>query len=213
MPHMRYEWCEVCSWSEVIFSKERLFSLSLFQYMLLENYIKLSRTFLFYRYIPKDYDHMYFSNRKSNTWMKNFQRFSLYCPLTVMHKNVEEIIIYYQQKMTVNCLFSGFLLAWISAVSASSHNLPRKTSKSNKQLISSSEVNSRKLETKSKTIIYCSDLSGRHFFVCQLKIALFFLHELIKQRSSDVTGRHYRLNDSDVSLVEFATRGDGWNSF
>ena len=93
MPHMRYEWCEVCSWSEVIFSKERLFSLSLFQYMLLENYIKLSRTFLFYWYIPKDYDHMYFSNRKSNTWITNFQRFYLYCPLTVMHKNVEEIIV------------------------------------------------------------------------------------------------------------------------
>ena len=119
------------------------------------------------------------------------------------------LIIYYQQKMTVNCLFSGFLRAWISAVSASSRNLPRETSKSNKQLISSSEVTSRKLETKSKTIIYRADLSGRYFFVCQL----FFLHELIKQRSSDVTGRHYRLNDSDVSLVEFATRGDGWNSF
>ena len=114
--------------------------------------------------------------------------------------------------MTVNCLFSGFLLAWISAVSASSRNLPRKTSKSNKQLISSSEVTSRKLETKSKIIIYRADLSGRYFFVRQLKIALFFLHELIKQRSSDVTGRHYRLNDSDVSLVEFATRADGWNS-
>ena len=87
------------------------------------------------------------------------------------------LIIYYQQKMTVNCLFSGFLLAWISAVS-SSRNLPRKTSKSNKQLISSSEVTSRKLETKSKTIIYRADLSGRYFFVCQLKIAL--LNQLSK---------------------------------
>ena len=122
------------------------------------------------------------------------------------------LIIYYQQKMTVIYLFSGFLLAWISAVS-SSRNLPRKTSKSNEQLISSSEVTSRNLETESKTIIYHVDLSGRYFFICQLKMAFFFLHELIKQRSSDVTGRHYRLNDSDVSLVEFATRGDGWNSF
>ena len=78
------------------------------------------------------------------------------------------LIIYYQQKMTVNYLFSGFLLAWISAVSASSRNLPRKTPKSNKQLISSSEVTSRKLETKSKTIIYRADLSGRYFFVRQL---------------------------------------------
>ena len=78
------------------------------------------------------------------------------------------LIIYYQQKMTVNYLFSGFLLAWISAVSASSRNLSRKTCKSNKQLISSSEVTNRKLETKSKTIIYREDLSGRYFFVRQL---------------------------------------------
>ena len=120
-------------------------------------------------------------------------------------------IIYYQQKMTVIYLFSGLLLAWISAVS-SSRNLPRKTSKSNEQLISSSEVTSRKLETESKTIIYHLDLSGRYFFVCQLKIVLFFQHELIKQRSSDITGRYYRLNDLDVSLVEFTTRGDSWNS-
>ena len=117
------------------------------------------------------------------------------------------LIIYYQQKMTVIYLFSGFLLAWISAVS-SSRNLPRKTSKSNEQLISSSEVTSRNLETESKTIIYHVDLSGRYFFICQLKMAFFFLHELIKQRSSDVTGRHYRHVDSDVSLVEFTTRGD-----
>ena len=82
--------------------------------------------------------------------------------------------------MTVIYLFSGFLLAWISAVS-SSRNLPRKTSKSNEQLISSSEVTSRNLETESKTIIYHVDLSGRYFFICQLKIAFFFLHELIKQ--------------------------------
>ena len=77
------------------------------------------------------------------------------------------LIIYYQPKMTVIYLFSGFLLAWSSAIS-SSRNLPRKTSKSNEQLISSSEVTSRKLETKSKTIIYRADLSGRYFFVCQL---------------------------------------------
>ena len=33
------------------------------------------------------------------------------------------------------------------------------------------------------------DVSRRYFFVCQLIIVFQFLHEL-KQRSSDVTGRH-----------------------
>ena len=42
---------------------------------------------------------------------------------------------------------------------------------------------------KSKAILYNVDISRRYFFVCQLKIVFYFLHEL-KQRSSDVTGRH-----------------------
>ena len=42
------------------------------------------------------------------------------------------------------------------------------------------------------------DISKRFFFVCQLKIVFYFLHEL-KQRSSDVTERHLRLVDSDVT--------------
>ena len=41
------------------------------------------------------------------------------------------------------------------------------------------------------------DLSGWYFFVCKMKIVL---HELIKQRSSDVTGRHYRPADAEISL-------------
>ena len=45
--------------------------------------------------------------------------------------------------------------------------------------------------------MYHLDLSGRYFFVCQMKI---FLHELIKQRSGDVTGRHQRLADAEISL-------------
>ena len=45
--------------------------------------------------------------------------------------------------------------------------------------------------------MYHVDLSGWYFFVCQMKIVL---HELIKQRSSDVTGRHYRLADAEISL-------------
>ena len=45
----------------------------------------------------------------------------------------------------------------------------------------------------------CANLwSGRYFFVCQLEIVSYFSHEL-KQRSSDITGRHYRLVDSDVT--------------
>ena len=45
----------------------------------------------------------------------------------------------------------------------------------------------------------CAHLwSGRYFFACQLEIVPYFLHEL-KQRSSDITGRHYRLVDSDVT--------------
>ena len=43
---------------------------------------------------------------------------------------------------------------------------------------------------KSKAILSHVDyFSRRHFFVCQLKIVFYFLHEL-KQRSIDVTGRH-----------------------
>ena len=38
-------------------------------------------------------------------------------------------------------------------------------------------------------ILYHVDISKRYFLVCHLKIAFYFLHEL-KQRSSDVTGRH-----------------------
>ena len=45
--------------------------------------------------------------------------------------------------------------------------------------------------------MYHLDLSGRYFFVCQMKI---FLHELIKQRSGDVTERHQRLADAEISL-------------
>ena len=41
------------------------------------------------------------------------------------------------------------------------------------------------------------DLSGWYFFVCKMKIVL---QELIKQRSSDVTGRHYRPADAEISL-------------
>ena len=41
-----------------------------------------------------------------------------------------------------------------------------------------------------KVILYHVDISRRHFFVCHLKIAFHFLHEL-KQRSSDISGQHY----------------------
>ena len=40
--------------------------------------------------------------------MKNFQRFSLYCPLTVMHKNVEEIIVDYLLPTKDDCQLSFF---------------------------------------------------------------------------------------------------------
>ena len=50
---------------------------------------------------------------------------------------------------------------------------------------------------KSKGILYHVDISGRYFFVYQLKIVFYFLPEL-KQRSSDVTERHQVLLDSDV---------------
>ena len=41
-----------------------------------------------------------------------------------------------------------------------------------------------------KEILYHVDISRRYFFVCQLKIVFYFLHELKTKRSSDVTGRH-----------------------
>ena len=47
-----------------------------------------------------------------------------------------------------------------------------------------------------------ADNSKRYFLIFHLKIVfLNFLHEL-KQRSSDVTGRHYRRVDSDVYTEE-----------
>ena len=39
--------------------------------------------------------------------------------------------------------------------------------------------------------MYHVDISRRYFFVCQLKIVFYFLHEL-RQRSSDVTGLYKR---------------------
>ena len=50
---------------------------------------------------------------------------------------------------------------------------------------------------KSEAILYHADISKRYSVVCHLKIVFNFLHEL-KQMSSDVTGRHERLVDSDV---------------
>ena len=46
--------------------------------------------------------------------------------------------------------------------------------------------------------MYHVDISRRYFFVCQLKIVFYFLHEL-KQGFSDFTGRHLRPGDSDVT--------------
>ena len=42
---------------------------------------------------------------------------------------------------------------------------------------------------KVKAILYHADISKQYFLVCHLKIVFNFLHKL-KQRSSDVTGRH-----------------------
>ena len=42
---------------------------------------------------------------------------------------------------------------------------------------------------KGKAILYHVDISKRYFLVCHLKIVFSFFHEL-KQKSSDVTGRH-----------------------
>ena len=49
----------------------------------------------------------------------------------------------------------------------------------------------------------------RYFSVCHLKIVLYFMHEL-KQKSSrsDVTGRHKRPVDSDVTEGEITTRSN-----
>ena len=44
-------------------------------------------------------------------------------------------------------------------------------------------------DQKSKALLYHVDISRRYFFVCQLKIVFYFLHEL-RQRSSDVTRRY-----------------------
>ena len=126
----------------------------------------------------------------AKTWVKN-----LFANLLVLYTEsectkglkTELLIIYYQIKRSDVSLFSRFLLAWISAVSS------RKTSKST----SCSYRPVTLLEAESKRIMYHVDLSGRYFFVCQIKIVL---HELIKQWSSDVTGRHYRLADAEISL-------------
>ena len=56
------------------------------------------------------------------------------------------------------------------------------------------------VRTTGKPKLYHVDISKRFFFVCQLKIVFYFLHEL-KQRSSDVTGRHLRLVDSDITSI------------
>ena len=53
-------------------------------------------------------------------------------------------------------------------------------------------------------VLHHADISKRYFMVCHLKIVLYFLHEL-KQRSSDVTGQHYRLVDSDVTKGDIMT--------
>ena len=58
--------------------------------------------------------------------------------------------------------------------------------------------------------MYHVDIS-RHFFVCQLKIRFYFLHES-KQRSSDVTGQHWRPIDSDVNEGVKHVKGILWNS-
>ena len=47
------------------------------------------------------------------------------------------------------------------------------------------------------------------FSVCHLKILFYFLHELRQRsRSSDVTGRHYRPVDSDVTEGVITTRSN-----
>ena len=44
-------------------------------------------------------------------------------------------------------------------------------------------------EKESRLILYHANIPKRYFSVCHLKIVFYFLHEL-KQRSSDITGRH-----------------------
>ena len=60
---------------------------------------------------------------------------------------------------------------------------------------------------KSKAILYHTDISKRYFLVCHLKIVFNFLHEL-KQRNSDVTGRHSRPVDSEVTDGVITTRSN-----
>ena len=55
--------------------------------------------------------------------------------------------------------------------------------------------------------MYHVDISKRYFLVCVLKIVFYFLLEL-KQRSSDVTGRHQRPVDSDVTEGVITTRSN-----
>ena len=45
------------------------------------------------------------------------------------------------------------------------------------------------LRFKSRAILNHLRISGGYFFVCQLEIVSYFLHEL-KQRSNDITARH-----------------------
>ena len=68
------------------------------------------------------------------------------------------------------------------------------------------ELRSKKL--KQFCIMPDADISKRYFLVFHLKIVfLNFLHEL-KQRSSAVTGRHYRQVDSDVTEGVITTRSN-----
>ena len=58
-------------------------------------------------------------------------------------------------------------------------------------------------------ILYHADISKRYFSVCHLKIVFYFLHELKQRsRSSDVTGRHYRPVDSDVTEGVITSRSN-----
>ena len=62
-------------------------------------------------------------------------------------------------------------------------------------------------DRKNKAILYRADISKRYFSVCHLKTVFYFLHELKQRsRSSDVTRRHQRPVDSDVTEGVITTR-------
>ena len=65
-------------------------------------------------------------------------------------------------------------------------------------------------DRKKKAILFHADISKRYFSVYHLKIVLYFLHELKQMsRSGDVTGRHLRPVNSDVTEGVITTRSNG----